>query len=50
MGRQVKGLVTELIPPHAQSAWESRGEKVRVTGLAVCCNYFSKKIYEQINK
>ena len=40
----VKGLVTELAPPHAQSAWGSRGENVRAVRLvASCCNYFSKK-------
>ena len=39
----VKGLVAKLAPPHAQNAWGSRGENVRVVGLAVCCNYFSKK-------
>ena len=38
-----KSLVAELAPPHAQSAWGSRGERVRATGLAACCNYFSKK-------
>ena len=38
-----KGLVAELTPPHAQSAWGSRGENVRAMQLAVCCNYFSKK-------
>ena len=38
-----KGLIAELAPPHAQSVWGSRGEMVRATGLAVCCNYFSKK-------
>ena len=32
-------LVAELTPPHAQSAWGSRGEMVRVVGLAACCNY-----------
>ena len=35
--------VTELVPPHAQSAWGSRGERVRAAGFAACCNYFSKK-------
>ena len=39
----VKGLVTELTSPHAQSAWGFRGERVRDAGLTVCCNYFSKK-------
>ena len=38
-----KGLVAELTHPHVQSAWGSRGERVRVAGLAACCNYFSKK-------
>ena len=35
--------VNELAPPHAQSAWGSRGEKVRVAGLAAYYNYFSKR-------
>ena len=30
-------------PPHAQSVWGSREEKVRAAGLAVCCDYLSKK-------
>ena len=34
---------SELAPPHAQSAWASRGERIRVTRLAVYCNYLSKK-------
>ena len=38
-----KGLVVELAPPHVQSAWGSRGERVRVAGLVAYCNYFSKK-------
>ena len=38
-----KGLVAELAPPHVQSAWGFRGERVGVTGLAACCNYLSKK-------
>ena len=38
-----KGLVAELTPPHAQSACGFRGERVRTVGLAICCNYFSKK-------
>ena len=38
-----KGLVAELTPPHVQSAWGSRRERVRVTGLVACYNYFSKK-------
>ena len=42
-----KDLVAELTPPYAQSAWGSRGERVRVAGLAVCCNYFSKKKKEK---
>ena len=40
---EAKGLVTELAPPHVQSAWGSREERIRVVGLAACCNYFSKK-------
>ena len=35
--------VAELAPPHAQSAQGFRGERVQATGLAACCNYFSKK-------
>ena len=31
--------VGELAFPHAQSALGSRGERVRVTRLAECCNY-----------
>ena len=42
-----KGLVVELAPPHApphaQSAWGSRGERVRTVELAAYCNYFSPK-------
>ena len=41
--KNAKGLVTKLAPPHAQSAWGSRGERVRVARLAICCNYLSKK-------
>ena len=40
---EAKGIVADLAPPHAQSAWGSRLERVRVAGLAVCCNYLSKK-------
>ena len=29
--------------PHAQSAWGSRGERIRAAELAACCNYLSKK-------
>ena len=28
----VKGLVVELTPPHAQSAWESRGKEFELRG------------------
>ena len=38
-----KGLVAKLGPPYIKSAWGSKGERVRVARLAVCCNYFSKK-------
>ena len=38
-----KGLVVELAPPHAQSAWGSRTERVRTVELAAYCNYFSPK-------
>ena len=41
--KNAKGLVTKLAPPHAQSAWGSRGERVRAARLATRCNYFSKK-------
>ena len=38
-----KGLVAKLALPHVQSAWGSRGERIRAVGLAACYNYFSKK-------
>ena len=38
-----KSLVVELAPPHVQSAWDSRGERVWAARLAAYCNYFSKK-------
>ena len=38
-----KDLITELTPPHVQSTWGFRGKRVRATGLAAYCNYFSKK-------
>ena len=38
-----KGLVVELVPPHVQSAWRSREERVRAARLVTCCNYFSRK-------
>ena len=44
MGFVAKGLVAELAPPHAQSAWGSKKERVRTVGLAARCNYLSKKI------
>ena len=34
-----KGIVAELASLHSQSAWGSRGERVRTAGLAACCNY-----------
>ena len=37
----VKGFVAELSPPHAQSAWGFRGERIQAAGLAVCYNYLS---------
>jgi len=40
---KIKGLVAELTYSHAQSAWGSRGERVRAAGLAACCNYFKKR-------
>ena len=33
----------QLLPSHAQSVWGSRGKRVRVAGLAACCNYLFKK-------
>ena len=39
----VKCLEAELAPFYAQSAWGFKGERVRVAGLAICYNYFSKK-------
>ena len=38
-----KCLVAELTLFHAQSAWGSRGVRVRTAELTACCNYFSKK-------
>ena len=38
-----KDLVVELAPSYAQSVWGSRGERVRIAGLAAYCNYLSKK-------
>ena len=38
-----KVLVAELAPPHAQSAWGFRRERVRAAGLATSCNYLLKK-------
>ena len=38
-----KGLVAILAPLHAQSAWESREERVRTAGLIESCNYLYKK-------
>ena len=35
--------ITELTPPHAQSAWRFRREMVQVAELAAYCNYFLKK-------
>ena len=32
-----------MASPYVQSAWESRGKRVWVAELVVCCNYFSKK-------
>ena len=37
----IKGFVAELSPPHAQSAWGFRGERIQAAGLAVCYNYLS---------
>ena len=38
-----KCLVVELAPPHAQSAWGFRGERIRLTRLAACCNIISQE-------
>ena len=38
-----KGLVAELTLSYIQSAWGSRGERVRVARLSAYYNYFSKK-------
>ena len=38
-----KVLIAKLVPPHAQSAWGSKGERVQAAELATCCNYFLKK-------
>ena len=32
---KAKGLIAELVPPHAQSTWGSKGEKVRIAELTV---------------
>ena len=40
---RAKGLLAELAPLHAQSVWESRGERVQVAVLTAYCNYLSKK-------
>ena len=46
-----KGLVTKLASSHTQSAWESRGKRVRVMRLTACCNYlyFKKKKKKLLN-
>ena len=36
----VEGVVAELTYLHVQSAWGSKGERVRTAGLTACCNYF----------
>ena len=41
--RDAKGLVIKLASPHVQSAWEFWEEMIQTAGLAVCCNYLSKK-------
>ena len=40
-------LVVELAPLHVQSTWGSRGERIRVAGLAAYCNNLSKKKKEE---
>ena len=37
-----KGLVAELAHSQAQSAWESRDERVQTVGLAAYYNYLKK--------
>ena len=41
--QKAKNLIAELAPPYAQSVWRFRGERVRVIGLVVYCNYLLKK-------
>ena len=41
--RNAKSFGAELAPPHTQSAWRSRRERVRDVRLAAFYNYFSQK-------
>ena len=34
-----KGLVAKPTSPHAQNAWVSREERIRIVGFAAYCNY-----------
>ena len=34
-----KGLVAELASAHAQNAWVSREERIRIVKFAAYCNY-----------
>ena len=40
---QIKSLEAELAPPHAQSAWGSRDERVQAARFAAYSNYLLKK-------
>ena len=40
---RAKGLIAELTPPHAQSAWRFMEERVWFVKLTVYCNYLFKK-------
>ena len=44
-----KGFVVKLAPPHVQSAWGFRGERIRTVGLAACCNSLSSKWQSSLN-
>ena len=47
--KNAKGLVAKLAPPHAQSAWGSRGERVRAAKLEHVVIISQKKIYSHKN-
>ena len=46
--KTVKGLVAKLTPPHVQSTWAFRGERVRVMRVVAYCNYLSKNTYVKL--